>query len=259
MISNFISDLAAKGRYCFSTKDAAVFYGGSAVAVRAALRRIRQKGEIAMPYRGFYVIVPPEYRDLGCLPASHFIPSLMEHLGEKYYVGLLSAAEYHGAAHHRPQLFQVVVAKNRQGIKCGKVRVEFIARKNMKAIPTSDFKTPRGYLKVSTPAATAFDIVGYPYHSGGLDNVATVLSELAEKIDSKELVQIAGLSPVAWAQRLGYLLDLVGVGEKAGDLAKYIARKKPVPAPLAPAKPFAGVNQDRRWRILVNAEVEAEV
>jgi hypothetical protein len=37
----------------------------------------------------------------------------MDHLGEVYYTGLLSAAEFHGAAHHRPQLFQVVVAKAR--------------------------------------------------------------------------------------------------------------------------------------------------
>lgn len=259
MILNFISDLAGKGRYCFSTKDAAAFSGGSDVAVRAALRRLRQKGEIAMPYRGFYVIVPPEHRDLGCLPASHFIPYLMEHLGERYYAGLLSAAEYHGAVHHRPQVIQVVVGKNRQGITCGKVRVEFIARNNMGKIPTSDFRTPRGYLKVSTPPATAFDLVGYPQHSGGLDNAATVLSELAEKIDSKELVRIAGLSPIAWAQRLGYILELVGAGEKAVDLAKYITKKKPVPTPLAPSQPFAGVKRMERWRILVNTEVEAEV
>ena len=57
-------------------------------------------------------IVSQEFRDKGCLPASHFIPYLMEHLGEKYYAGLLSAAEYHGAAHQRTQVFQVLVARN---------------------------------------------------------------------------------------------------------------------------------------------------
>jgi hypothetical protein len=31
--------------------------------------------------------------------------------GLTYYAGLLSAAQYHGAAHHRPQEFQIVVAK----------------------------------------------------------------------------------------------------------------------------------------------------
>ena len=34
-----------------------------------------------------------------------------------YYSGLLSAAEYHGAAHQRPQAFQVFLAKNRRPIQ----------------------------------------------------------------------------------------------------------------------------------------------
>lgn len=255
----FISDLVARGRYCFSAEEAVGALGITSVATRAALRRLRQKSELAMPYKGFYVVVPPEFRSAGCLPAGHFIPSLMEHLGEKYYAGLLSAAEYHGAAHQRPQVFQVVVAKNKPEIICGKVRVMFVARKNMARIPTSDFKTPRGFLKISTPAATAFDLVGYPNHAAGLDNVATILAELAENLDRKELVRLAELSPIAWAQRLGYLLDLVGAQNKTGELAKYIAEMKPAPSPLVPSKPFTGISRLPRWRILVNARVEAEV
>ena len=255
----FIAELVARGRHCFSTQEAAQALGTSMVATRAALRRLRQKGELAMPYKGFHVIVPPEYRDTGCLPADHFIPALMEHLHEKYYAGLLSAAEYHGAAHQRPQVFQVVVAKNKPEITCGKVRVQFIARKNMEKMPTSDFKTPRGYLKISTPAATAFDLVGYFHHAAGLDNVATILAELVELIDGKDIVAIAAFSPVAWAQRLGYLLDLVGAEEKAGGLADYIAHEKPVPTPLLPSQPFKGIALLPRWRLLVNAKVEAEV
>jgi len=33
----------------------------------------------------------------------------------------------------------------------------------------------------------------------------------------------------------------------------------PVPAPLVPSKPFRGIDQLKRWRLLVNARVEAEV
>jgi predicted transcriptional regulator of viral defense system len=254
----FISDLVAGGRYSFPAEEAVGALGATVVATRAALRRLRQKGELAMPYKGFYVVVPPEFRNIGCLPAGHFMPSLMAYLEEKYYAGLLSAAEYHGAAHQRPQVFQVVVARNKPEINCGKVRVEFVARRNMARIPTSDFKTPRGYLKISTPTATAFDLVGYPSHAAGLDNVATILAELAENIDGKELVPLAELSPIAWAQRLGYLLDLVGAQKKTGELAKYITERKPVPTPLAPSLSFEGISRSKPWNILVNTHVEAE-
>lgn len=254
-----ITNLVAKGRYSFSSGEAAQALGTSPVATRAALRRLRQKGELAMPYKGFYVVVPPEYRNVGCLPASHFLPALMAHLGERYYAGLLSAAEFHGAAHQRPQVFQVVVAKNKPEILCGKLRVIFVARKNMDRIPTADFKTPRGYLKISTPEATAYDLVGYPGHGAGLNNVATVLAELAEKLDGKALARLAELSPIAWAQRLGYLLELVGGKEKTLELAQYITAKNPPQTPLAPSHPVAGSSRLQPWNVLVNTPVEPDV
>jgi predicted transcriptional regulator of viral defense system len=129
----------------------------------------------------------------------------------------------------------------------------------MEKIPTLDFKTPRGYLKISTPAATAFDLVGYPNHAAGLDNVATILSELAEKLDGNELRRIAELSPIAWTQRLGYLLELVGAQDKTETLAEYIAQKKPVVVPLVRSQPCRGIGSLKRWRMIVNTKVEAEV
>jgi len=136
--------LQAKGSFCFSGVEAVAALESSPVAVRAALRRQRQKGELAMPVRGFYVVVPPEYRQIGCLPANQFIPLLMEYLKEPYYAGLLSAGEYYGAAHQRPQAFQVILEHIRPGIICGSVRVDFIQRNNAALMPTRDFKTPRG-------------------------------------------------------------------------------------------------------------------
>jgi hypothetical protein len=107
----------------------------------------------------------------------------MKRLGMSYYTGLLSAAQYHGVAHHRPPEYQVMVAKPRRPIVCGAVRVTFIVRKNIRAIPTHSFNTPRGTALVSTPKATAVDRVGYYKHVGGLDQVATILSELADTVD----------------------------------------------------------------------------
>lgn len=258
LASNFISDLMAKGRYTFTVEDAEKVLGPTRVATRAALRRLSKKGEIVMPYRGFWVIVPPEYKIVGCLSPEQFIPQLMEQLDEPYYAGLLSAAMYHGAAHQRPQVFQVVVAKNRPSIECGRVRVNFIARKNVAEIPTIPFKTPRGLLRLSSPEATAFDLVGYSGRAVGLDNVATILSELAERLDGEKLVEVAGFSPVAWAQRLGYLLDLVGANDKADELARYLVQVRPELTPLDRSKPFKGAPKAVRWAVMVNAEVEAD-
>ena len=230
----------------------------SLTAARAALRRLHKKGVIAMPYRGFWVIVPPEYRNFSCLPPEQFVPQLMKHLGESYYVGLLSAAEYYGAAHQRPQIFQIVLNKHRPSLVCGRIRVGFIARRNLVSIPTTTRKTQRGFIQVSTPEVTAFDLVGYPEHSAGFDNVATILTQLAEHLESDKMITVAELSPMAWAQRLGYLLNLVGESGKAEKLAEYIQLKNPVPTPLFRAKAFKGAAKDHVWQIIINGEVKVE-
>jgi len=256
---DFVFDMMAQGRYTFTVNEFANVLEISITAARAALRRLHKKGLIAMPYRGFLVIVPPEYRNFSCLPPDQFIPQLMKYLEEPYYVGLLSAAEYYGAAHQRPQVFQIILNKYRSFLECGRIRVEFIARKNLAFIPTISRKTQRGFIQVSTPEVTAFDLVGYPEHSAGFDNVATILTQLTEHLDDDAIVTAAKLSPMAWAQRLGYLLNIVGESEKTEKLAKYIRQNNPVPTPLFKSKPFKGAVKDPLWQIMINGEVEVEI
>ena len=254
----YIAGLAAHGQYHFTAVEMRQSLGVSPAAAKLALLRLAKQGLVASPARGFHVIVPPEYRELGCLPADQFIPALMEGHGLTYYTGLLSAAQYHGAAHHRPQEFQIVVAKNRRPIACGAVRVAFVARKRIADVPVQTFNTPRGTIRVSTVEATAIDLVGYERHAGGLDQVATVLAELAEHIDPERLVAAAKTAPISWAQRLGYLLELVDAGASAEALKAYVGKAATDMTPLLPGTSHATAPQQKDWRLYVNAEVEAE-
>ncbi len=257
--ARLVTNLAAKGRYHFTTPEAAEALGGSIVATRAALRRLKRKGAIAVPYRGFNVIVPPEYLRIGCLPADQFIPQLMANLELKYYVALLSAAQYHGSAHQQPQIFQVMVRKNRSSIECGQVRVAFVARRNVAEIPAVEHNTPRGSIRVSSPEATAFDLVGYPEHAGGLDHVATVLTELAESISAERLVALAPLSPVAWSQRLGHILERVGEADRAVPLADFVRQAARETIPLDSRSGVEKAERDPRWKLAVNVKLAPDL
>jgi predicted transcriptional regulator of viral defense system len=208
--------------------------------------------------RSFLVIVPPEHRRLGCLPAEQFIDQLMQVWQEPYYVCLLSAAERHGAAHQRPQATQVMVRKNRRTIECGMVRVEFIARGDLDRMPVTEINTPRGVLRYSTPEVTALELVGYPGHAGGLDNVATVLAELSEEMGADELLDVANLCPVSWSQRLGHLLELVGREDLAHPLGTLVSENARSYTPLRRAAGIAGGKRNPRWKLIVNVEVEPD-
>ena len=163
---DLVVDFAARGRYHFTSSEFRSALGVSAAAANQALWRLGKRGEVASPGRGFYVIVPPEYRALGCLPSDQFIPALMGERGVRYYVGLLSAAQYHGAAHHRPQVFQVMVGRSRRPIRCGSVGVEFMVRARLADVPLTTFDSPRGSVLASTVEATAVDLVGYMGRAG---------------------------------------------------------------------------------------------
>ena len=257
--ASYIRDLQARGRYHFTTDEALEALGGSVAATRAALRRLKRKGFIADPFRGFHVIVPPEYRGLRCLPADQFIPDLMQHLREPYYVALLSAAAYHGAAHQRPQLFQVMVPHARRAIGCGQVKVDFIARHDMAGTPVVQRNTPRGILRIASPEATALELIGYPDHGGGLSNVATVLVELVESMAARALEAEARRVPMAWVQRLGYLLSLIEAKEYAAALEPVLGDGTPFFVALAPPVSMARAVRDPRWRVAVNVEVEPDL
>ena len=249
---DYVADLAARGRHHFTTDEAVGAIGSARSAVRGQLRRLKARGVIAEPVRGFNMIVPAEYRSRGCLPAEQFIPQLMDLVGEPYYFALLSAAERYGAAHQRPQVVQVMVRKNRAAIECGQGRVEFVARHDLGRMFVKEFNTPRGIALYSTPEVTALELVGYPKHAGGIANVAAVLPDLAEEMDADALSRAAGLSPVSWSQRLGYLFERAVESDLADALAPFVEEHARSYTPLRRAAPTSGAGRDATWKLIVN-------
>lgn len=255
---DYVADRMARGHHHFTTRDIIQATGGDPHAVRAQLRRLRARGVIAEPVRSFHVVLPPEHRSRGCLPAEQFIPQLMDLVGEPYYMALLSAAQRYGAAHQRPQVDQVIVRRNRRSIHCGQVRVEFVARRDLDRMPVREFNTPRGVVRYSTPEVTALELVGYPGHAAGLNNVATVLRDLAEEMAADRLLEAAGLSPTSWSQRLGYLLECVGEPDLAGSLRPFVAARARSFTSLRRAADRSGAERNGIWKLILNAGIQPD-
>ncbi|MDE2142398.1 MAG: type IV toxin-antitoxin system AbiEi family antitoxin [Elusimicrobia bacterium] len=255
--SRFVEELLGQGRYTFAREEAARRLGGSAAATYMSLHRLVRAHGLTMPRSGFYVIVDAQHRAGGTLPAEWFIHELMTDMARPYYVGLLSAAQVHGAAHHRPQEFQVVIPERAsRPVRSGNVLIRFHGKGLFDRSQTQEVKTPTGLMKVSTPETTAWDLVRYFKAAGGLENVVTVLSELAEKLDAAKLRQtVKRHGEVLVAQRLGYLLDKVGRRDLSQGFAGW-ARGAPW-RPLDPAAPFPAP-ESRKWGLWINARLEPE-
>jgi hypothetical protein len=85
-----------------------------------------------------------------------------------------------------------------------------------------------------------------------------MLAELAESIDADALEAEARRAPVAWIQRLGYLLVLVEQSELADRLDRVLAAQNVFTVALAPWQDMDGTPRDARWQVAVNADVEPD-
>ena len=115
----------------------------------------------------------------------------------RYYIGLLSAAELHGAAHQRPQVFQVMVEQQVTDRDFGRVKLRFYSRAKLDRFPTVLPNSAKGQVRVATPETTALDPASLPQDAGGLNNVASVLSELVsdQRLTPSGLATSAPLYP----------------------------------------------------------------
>jgi predicted transcriptional regulator of viral defense system len=256
----WVDSLPSKGRYSYTREEVMGILGVGRIDFNRMAGRLAKHHKIARVHGSFYAVIPLEHAAVGMIPADWFITDLMRYLKQPFYMGGLTAAEYHGAAHQRSQWFQVVTTKPVRDISCRGVGIRFLVKQNAARVPTQAFKGVTGYIPVSTPEATALDLIRYQRRLGGLDHALTVLHELGEAVASGALVIAADQDGnVAYAQRLGYLLDLAGYRAKTGALAKWVARKKPFDTKLEPSLPARGTQREKRWHLLVNVTLESDL
>lgn len=254
--------LIARGRHFVTTEEVAELVGVEPNVVSISLQRAREANKIVSVTKGGWVPVPPEYRDAGAPPPLHYVDPLMRHLGHIYYVGLLSAARLHGASHQVPMVLQVVTPALLRDRRVGSNRIEFIRRSLAGSRPTVQRNVPTGRITVATPEVTVLDLVEAPSSGAGLGNVATVIGDLLLEgaIDPDALAEAAADYPSAVAQRTGYLVDRM-----ADDVASSI-ELDPLEELVAdatytvldPQRPREG-EHDRRWRVIVNTDIEHDL
>ncbi len=264
-LDDYIKGLTARGRAYFTAQQAINELGISPAALHSRVHRLKLKGEIASPAKNLFVPISAEYHQMGCIPAADLAVILMRYLDQEYYVGLLSAAMYHGASHQKPQIFQVVVNKQIPALHIGTVSIEFIFKKDIHNLPSNTITVKSGYMNISSPEVTAMDLMLYPHRIGGINAIATILSELIETLDPDKLISLAKAQHAkSWAQRLGWILDQIDTldNEKKEllliKLLSFLKNQKLYFIPATPELSIAGCNRNKKWKIIENTTVESD-
>ena len=225
-LSDWIESREVRGYYTFTKEDIEKqFPSAGKVYIKTALYRLAAKAKIVSPWRNFYVIMPVEYSLKGVIPPVFYMDQLMSYLGKRYYVALLNAASFYGASHQRVQTFSLMV--------------EQPSMRNTSKSGTSIL-----------------------FFSNGLNRVCTVLNELAVTMNLDSLDDFFfKTSAIPVFQRLGYILE--HVLERA-DLAETLYSKMKVAGlkfrkiPFKINKPTEGCEVDKKWKVIINQEIEID-
>jgi predicted transcriptional regulator of viral defense system len=259
-LNDWVDGLEKSGRYCFTLDEVRQALPKKAETLEKALHRLNAKGRIHRVRKGFYVLVPLQYASAGTVPAEWFIGDLMTYLGQPFYIGCLSAAERHGAAHQRAQELQVVVPVHLRIVRTSVLRIRFLRFAGMAAAVTQPLRTYSGDIPLASPEWTAIDLIRFQKHYGSLDAAATVLTELAESLDARRLAEAARQEPcTALLQRLGWMLDALKFKSLTGPLHAEVSRRRAGFVLLNSALKERAGPREARWNVIVNEVPESEL
>ena len=264
-IKDWINDQQKRGRITFSYQKVVVqFPTITKQGVKNALNRLVRKNEIISIFKGFYAVIPIGYALRGMVPPELYIDDLMKYLNRQYYISLLNAAVFYGAAHQQPQIFSVITSYPtlRDTTKKGGSIVFTATRKTIPQMWLKPFRTEYGDIQVSKPELTAADLITFQKDIGGLNRACTILYELAESINFEQLDKLFfDYVPTSTIQRLGYLLE--NELEQL-DLAEVLFVKsqeyncKFQKTPLKYSKPTDDCETNAKWKIIINETIEID-
>ncbi len=249
--------LLSEGRYSLTAAEAAELADVPLAHVYPGLARLRRRGALFSPARGFFVVVPPEYRSWGVLPGELFIDGMMRALGRGYYVSLLTAAAMHGASHQAPQVFQVMVDRHVPNRDIGRVHLRFYVNEHLGQMTVEERQVDTGRLRLATRETALVDLIAHPDEAGGLNNIATVIVAIGD-IDVAELARLAIMRSRSVARRLGWLLDQFRDDLDLQPLREAALATGTYPTRLVRALPARGPI-DPTWNLQVNTSVEPDL
>ena len=85
-LSDLVDDLQAGGRLTFTREEAMATLGVSAGALNQAALRLARRDRLVARRRGFFVIIPLEFRSRGAPPPERWVPEFVRFLGAREQV-----------------------------------------------------------------------------------------------------------------------------------------------------------------------------
>lgn len=257
----YIKYLLSIESYSFSLDEIAQETTGSSNSLKFELLRLSDKGEIVNLRKGFYLIITPRYSSAKKLPIQLYCEKLFNHLNKNYYVGLFSAAKFHGAGHQQVQRDYLITEKPKlNNISKNTLDIRFFTATKWSDKNIQQKKSDAGIFKLSSPALTIVDLIHYQTKLGGINRMLATIEELTEELTESDLSELLSWYPnKSTLQRFGFLLEELDVKEEFQEMIySELKVKNFFPVLLSPKSNKKPGAVDNKWKVDVNVNVNLE-
>ncbi len=258
----YIKHLLSIENYSFSLDEIAQATSGSSNSLKFELLRLSGKGEIVNLRKGYYLIITPRYSSAKKLPLQLYCEKLFIHLKRNYYVGLFSAAKFHGASHQQIQRDYLITEKPKlTDISKNTIDIRFFTTTHWPEKNIQQKKSDAGIFKISSPALTIVDLIHHQTKLGGINRMLATIEELTEELTESDLAELLNWYPnKSTLQRFGFLLEEIGVAEKYQEMIyTELKAKNFFPVFLSPKSNERPGAVNNRWKVDVNVKLESDL
>ena len=251
IVANLLDQLQARGCLVASLPYLADTSRLSPLAVKRQIEHLANR-VVRLPGRpSAYLIVAPEHRKRGAPPVDFWLADYCRVHDKPYYVGLLSATALHGSAQQAVQLTQVMTSSVTRAFSVGNVHVEFHVKQHLLDTPLTPIRGLASPLAVSSPEATALDLIAFQHCVGGIARATDVIAGLLPAMTTEGWQRALKYAPLTVRQRTGYVLETLG--------AKRFATTTQITLPpklrsvlLQNATPTRGTDLELPWQVIDN-------
>jgi predicted transcriptional regulator of viral defense system len=201
----------------------------------------------------FFLVLSPEEIPMGAPAAVKWLDDYFRWLKHPYYLALLSAAAVHDSQPQAVQVVQVMTDNKRRAIEIGRLKIQFFLKTSgIEKVPVVQ---PAGYpavLRVSSPEATALDLLRYSDRVGGYSRSEETILPMAKlfKVGNLRCALDTEDEP-ALGQRLGFLLESAGHEMLAGIVHRWLPRYVQWTL-LAPGSNLKSRQKIKKWKLIKN-------
>ncbi|MDA3883001.1 MAG: type IV toxin-antitoxin system AbiEi family antitoxin [Bacteroidales bacterium] len=261
-VSEYIKQLLSQEVYSFSLDEVRSEIGKAEQPLKKELERIVEKGEIVNLRKGFYLIITPRYSSVKKLPIQLYCEKLFEYLARNYYIGLFTAAKFHGASHQQVQRDYIITETPKfNNITKSNIYIKFFTSSNWSEKNIQLKKSDAGIYKISSPALTIVDLIHYQTKLGGINRMFATIEELTEEVTLSDLEELlAWYSNKSTLQRFGFLLEQLELRKELQNMIyNKLNTEKYFPVLLSPKTEKKAGAVKNKWKVDVNVKLESDL